>query len=57
MIPDICSAQRRFNFRARVLRPTALLALSAAGVAPLAFAQAPADPGQIARTVTGHPGS
>jgi iron complex outermembrane recepter protein len=48
MISDICSADRRFNFRARVLRPTALVALSAAGVSPFAFAQAPVDPPQQA---------
>src|SRR6185437_14924335 len=42
MISDICSADRRFNFRAHVLRPTALAALSAAGISPCAFAQAPA---------------
>ena len=46
MISDICSAERRFNFRANVLRPTALFALSAAGIAPLAFAQAPTPEAQ-----------
>jgi iron complex outermembrane recepter protein len=47
MIPDICSAERRVDLRGQILRPTALAALSAAGLAgsALALAQAPAAGG------------
>ena len=45
MISDICSAERRFNFRAHVLRPTALAALSAAGISPARLCPGTRDAG------------
>ncbi len=47
MTSQIRSAEWRFKFRADILRPTALVALSAAGMvgSPFAFGQAPTDGG------------
>ncbi len=50
MISDIRGAEFRFNFRFDILRPAALLALSATGVAgsPFAFGEAQTDDKQTA---------